>query len=282
MESMKDTLELNNGVVIPRLGFGVFRIVDEKEGEKAIAAALEAGYRLFDTASVYGNEEIVGRALGRSGVPRKELFITTKAWNSELGYEETKEAFERSRERLATDYIDLYLIHWPLFDQAAGAWSAMEELHGRGLIRAIGVSNFNLSHLDLLAEQAKTVPAVNQVEFHPYLVQHDLLRECSMRGIRLEAWSPFIRGKVFSDPLIAALAEKHGKSVAQIVLRWILQKDIITIPKSAAPERIRENSRVFDFSLSDAETKQIDALHRGEHLGPTPENFREYFRNIGK
>ncbi len=281
MNSIKDTLQLNNGIAIPRLGLGVFRLTDEKEGETAIGAALESGYRLFDTASVYGNEAIVGSALEKSGIKREQLFITTKAWNNELGYRETKEAFDRSRERLKSDYIDLYLIHWPVFNEAVEAWGAMEELLAAGEVRAIGVSNFNISHLDMLAETARITPAVNQVEFHPYLVQHDLLRECESRGIRLEAWSPFIRGGVFGDPVLAEISRRIGKSAARIVLRWLFQKGIITIPKSSSPERILENSLIFDFELSDTDMRTIDALHRDEHLGPTPENFRDYFREIG-
>ncbi len=281
MNSIKDTVQLNNGVAIPRLGLGVFRLTDEKEGETAIEAALESGYRLFDTASVYGNEAIVGSSLKKAGIERQELFITTKAWNNELGYRRTREAFDRSRERLKTDYIDLYLIHWPLFDEAIEAWGAMEELLADGDVRAIGVSNFNIGQLDLLAEKTRIIPALNQVEFHPYLVQDDLQRECGARNIRLEAWSPFIRGGVFGDPVLGGISRRIGKNIAPIVLRWLYQKDIITIPKSSSPGRIRENSRIFDFELSDEEMRAIDALHRGEHLGPTPENFLDFFRSIG-
>lgn len=284
MNAITDRVRLHNGVEIPLLGLGVFRLPDEAEGRMALESALETGYRLFDTASVYGNEAMVGRVLSESGIPREELFITTKAWNDELGQAETREAVHRSLERLKTDYIDLYLIHWPLFPQSAGAWKAMQVLNQEGTIRAIGVSNFSIPHLQKLEPSAASgqLPVLNQVEFHPRLVQTELLQWCRDRGIQLQAWSPFMRGGVFSEPILQEIARSHEKSIGQVVLRWILQKGIITIPKSVSPERIRENAGVFDFSLNDSEMGQIDGLHRGEHLGPTPDNFQEYFRRIGR
>jgi methylglyoxal/glyoxal reductase len=278
---LSDTLTLNNSVSIPRLGFGVFRLTDPQEGEQALESALECGYRLFDTAAVYGNEELVGQVLNRSGIPRKELFVTTKVWIDELGVKETKAACRKSLDRLSMDYIDLYLIHWPLFEGAAGAWEAMEELYAEGLVRAIGVSNFNVDQLDRLAHKATITPAVNQVEFHPHLVQKELQEECHRRGILLEAWSPFIRGKIFSDPVLQKMAREQGTGIGPLVLRWILQKDIIAIPKSATPKRIEENFTALDIALSDAQMAAIDELHRGEHLGPSPENFTEFFKGIG-
>lgn len=278
---IRESVSLNNGVVIPRIGFGVFRITEPKEGEIAIETAIDAGYRLIDTASVYGNEELVGKVLKASGIPRDEFFITTKAWNDELGGEKTQKAFEQSLKRLATDYIDLYLIHWPLFDQAIEAWQTMERLLQSGKVRAIGVSNFTPHHIERLKSVSDIVPAVNQVEFHPYLVQSDLKAYCDRHGIQLEAWSPFMRGKVLSDPTLQRMAAEKEKSTAQIALRWLFQKDIIAIPKSVTPERIIANSRIFDFQLSNQEMSVIDGLDKNEHLGASPDNFIEYFKTTG-
>jgi diketogulonate reductase-like aldo/keto reductase len=266
-------VRLNNGVEMPWLGLGVFRAEDGKEVENAVESALKHGYRSIDTAAVYQNERGVGVGLKKSGVPREEIFLTSKVWNSDQGYNTTLEAFEKSLERLQTDYLDLYLIHWPKGKLSVETWKAMEELYERGLIRAIGVSNFLVHHLEDFLPECKVIPAVNQVEFHPELIQPELLEYCREKGIQSEAWSPIMKGKVLNIPVLQALAAKYGKSPVQIVLRWDIQKGVVTIPKSVKPERIISNADIFDFELSDEDMAKIDRLDKNQRIGFHPDHI---------
>jgi diketogulonate reductase-like aldo/keto reductase len=266
-------IELNNGVEIPWLGLGVFQAKDGEEVVQAIHWALEEGYRLIDTASVYGNEKGVGEALRTASVPRDRVFVTTKVWNSDQGYDPPLAAMDQSLERLGLDYVDLYLVHWPVKDRYLDTWRAMERILAEGKARAVGVSNFLIHHLEDLANASDLVPAVNQVEFHPRLLQPELLAHCARAGIRLEAWSPIMQGKVLDIPEIQSVAEKHGKTPVQVVLRWDLQHGAVTIPKSVHRERIRENADIFDFQLSDGEMAVIDGLDRHQRIGPDPDHF---------
>jgi len=268
------TLTLNNGVTIPQLGYGVFQVPDE-ETTAAVAAALAAGYRSIDTASIYGNEAGVGRALAESGIPRAELFITTKLWNSDQGFESTLAAYEASLAALGLDYVDLYLIHWPApaNDRYPDSWRAMEQLLADGRVRAIGVSNFTPEHLERLAETADIVPAVNQIELHPRLTQTRTSAANTARGIATEAWSPLAQGGLLADPVIADVAARAGRTPAQVILRWHLQQGRIAIPKSVTPSRIAENLAVFDFELSATDLLLIDALNTDSRIGPDPVEF---------
>lgn len=256
---------LNNGVVMPMLGFGVYQMSDAAECEAAVAEALRVGYRLIDTAAAYGNEEAVGRAIACSNVPREELFITTKLWLSDAGYEKTRQAFERSLARLQLDYLDLYLIHQPYGD-VYGAWRAMEELHEAGRIRAIGVSNFHPDRVMDLMVHNRVVPAVNQIETHPFCQQTAAAQFLQENGVQIESWGPFAEGRnnLFSNPVLTEIATRHGRSVAQIVLRWLLQRGVVAIPKSVRPERIAENFRIFDFVLDADAMAAIAALDTGK------------------
>ena len=269
------TLRLNDGREIPQLGFGVFQ-VPPAETEAAVTRALEVGYRHIDTAAAYRNEAGVARAIAAVGLDRSEVFVTTKLFNDDHGGEKAQRAFAASLERLETDYVDLYLIHWPVpsEDRYVETWQALEEFHREGRARSIGVSNFNIEHLERLGHETETVPAVNQVELHPYLAQRELRAYQRDHGIATEAWSPIGQGgDVLDDPAIGAIAESHDRSPAQVIIRWHLQSGNIVIPKSVTPERIAENFRAFDFELSDAEMAQIDGLDRGERLGPDPATF---------
>ncbi len=266
-------VKLNNGVEMPWLGLGVFQSVDGNEVINAIHSALDTGYRSIDTAAVYRNEKGVGSAICESSVPRNEIFLTSKVWNSEQGYDSTKAAFEESLEKLQTDYLDLYLIHWPKGQLSLETWKAMEELYEAGRIRAIGVSNFLVHHLEDFLPHCKVIPAVNQVEFHPRLVQPELLKYCQEKGIQPEAWSPIMRGQVMEIPLLKELGEKYGKSPVQITLRWDIQKGVITIPKSVTKERIQSNADIFDFELLPEEMAQIDALDLNQRTGPHPDQI---------
>ena len=256
---------LNNGVVMPMLGFGVYQMNDAAQCEAAVAEALRAGYRLIDTAAAYGNEEAVGRAIAASGISREELFITTKLWLSDAGYEKSREAFARSLARLQLDYLDLYLIHQPYGD-VYGAWRAMEELNGAGRIRAIGVSNFHPYRVMDLIVHNRVVPAVNQIETHPFCQQTETAQFLQENGVQIESWGPFAEGRnnLFSDPTLTALAAQHSRSVAQIVLRWLLQRGVVSIPKSVHPERIAENFNIFDFVLAADDMAAITALDTGK------------------
>lgn len=260
------TVTLNNGVEMPILGFGVYQIPPEQT-EHAVAEALEVGYRLFDTAAVYMNEEAVGRALASSGISRQELFVTTKLWISDTGEENTKRAFETSLTKLGLDYLDLYLIHQP-FGDVYGSWRAMEGLNREGRVKAIGVSNFYPDRLVDLIDHNEVTPAVDQVETHPFfqrMADQQLMRE---RGVQIESWGPFAegRGNLFSHPVLGAIAEEHGKSVAQVVLRWLIQRDVVVIPKSVRADRMAENFNVFDFELTNDQMSRIAGLNTGGSL----------------
>jgi diketogulonate reductase-like aldo/keto reductase len=265
------TLSLNSGAEIPQLGFGTWQIEPE-DATEAVGEALRVGYRSIDTAAAYGNEHEVGAAITASGVPREELFVTTKVWNSDQGREATHRACHESLSKLALDYLDLYLMHWPVPSQDlyVETWKAMEELRDEGVVRSIGVSNFNEEHLDRLAEEAETVPAVNQIEVHPFLQQPALRRANAERGIVTEDWSPLAEGRPFEEDAIQGIAEAHSKSEAQVVLRWHLQLGSVVIPKSVTPERIAANFELFDFELSPEEMDAIAALDAGERTGPDP------------
>ncbi len=256
---------LNNDVEMPVLGFGVYQIRDPEQCEQVVLDALEAGYRLIDTAAIYLNEEAVGRAIARSGLPRDELFITTKLWVQDISYDKAKPAFERSLARLQLDYLDLYLIHQPYAD-VHGAWRAMEELNKEGRVRAIGVSNFQPDRLMDLIVHNEICPAVNQVETHPFLQQVENAGFMRENGVQIESWAPFAEGRngLFSHPVLTAIGHQYDKSVAQVVLRWLIQRNIVVIPKSANRDRIRENFAVFDFELSAQDMATISALDSGE------------------
>ncbi|WP_037818752.1 aldo/keto reductase [Amycolatopsis sp. VC5-11] len=267
-------LELNNGVRIPQFGLGVFQIPPE-ETAAAVREALEAGYRHLDTAQMYRNEEGVGAGIRDSGVPREEIFVTTKLANDAQGHDNAINALEGSLQRLELDYVDLYLIHWPLpkQDRYVVTWHGFEELQRAGKARAIGVSNFQIPHLERLAAESATVPAVNQIELHPALQQPELRAYHEAHGIVTEAWSPLAQGEVLEDPLLAELAEKHGKTPAQIVLRWHIQLGNVVFPKSSSPKRMRENIDIFDFSLSDGDLDVLSGLDEGRRTGFDPDIF---------
>ena len=254
-------VKLNNGIEMPILGFGVYQIEDQVLCEQCVYDAIEAGYRSIDTAAAYGNEEAVGRAIKRSGVPREDLFITTKLWISDAGYDKAKKAFEASMKRLQLDYLDLYLIHQP-FNDYYGAWRAMEELYKEGSIRSIGVSNFMPDRLVDLILHNEITPAVNQVETNPFYQQIEAEAFMQEKGVQIESWAPFAEGKnnMFQNETLAAIASKYGKSRAQVVLRWLIQRNIVVIPKSIRKERIIENFNVFDFELTKEDMKKIAAL----------------------
>lgn len=245
------SVTLNNGVVMPLLGFGVFQVPDPEECERSVAEALRVGYRLIDTAAAYGNEAAVGNAIKRSGVAREELFVTTKLWIQDAGYERARKAFERSMERLQLDYLDLYLIHQP-FGDVYGSWRAMEELYREGRIRAIGVSNFYPDRVMDLLVHNQVVPAVNQIETHPFHQQIETQQFLRENGVQIESWGPFAEGRnnIFANELLRSIGAKYQKTVAQVILRWLIQREVVAIPKSVRPERIAENFNVFDFTLS--------------------------------
>lgn len=261
------TVTLNNGVTMPILGFGVYQIPDAEECENAVYEALQIGYRLIDTAAGYMNEEAVGHAIQRSGVPREELFITTKLWIQDAGYESAKLAFAKSLQKLQVDYLDLYLIHQP-FGDYYGAWRAMEELYKEGKIKAIGVSNFLPDRLMDLIVHNDILPAINQVETHPFHQQIDNATFMKKQGVQIQSWGPFAEGRnqMFSNELLTSIAEKHSKSVAQVILRWLVQRDVVVIPKSVRKERLAENFDIFSFELSREELEQIATLDTGESL----------------
>jgi 2,5-diketo-D-gluconate reductase A len=266
---------LNNGIEIPQLGFGVWRVPSD-DTQEAVARALDAGYRHIDTAKLYDNEEGVGAAIRASGVERDQVFVTTKVWNSDQGYDDTLRAFDGSMKRLGFDVLDLYLIHWPLPGRGlvADTWRAMEKLYHDGRIRAIGVSNFHPHHLRALIDHADVVPTVNQVELHPYLQQEEVRAANTELGVATEAWAPLARGgELLADPVVRHLADKHGRTPAQVVLRWHIQMDTIVIPKSVTPSRIVENFDIFDFELDESQMAAIAGLNRNERTGPDPDSF---------
>ncbi|MFG3249571.1 aldo/keto reductase [Streptomyces sp. NPDC048187] len=272
MSSKVPPITLNNGVEMPQLGFGVWQVPDD-EAQTAVARALEAGYRSIDTAAIYGNEEGTGRAIAASDLPREDLFVTTKLWNSEQGYDSTLRAFDASMEKLGLDYLDLYLIHWPVpaGDKYVDTYKAFEKLLADGRVRAIGVSNFLPEHLERLTAETSVVPAVNQIELHPHLQQHTSREVHAKQGIVTEAWSPLGSGKGILDiPAIVAIAQKHGRTPAQVVLRWHLQLGNVVIPKSVTPSRIKENIDVFGFTLDTEDLAAISALNEDRRIGPDP------------
>ncbi len=269
------TITLNNGVVMPRLGFGVFQIPDAETTE-AVGAALRAGYRSIDTAAAYRNEKGVGIALAESGIKRDELFITTKLWNGDQGYDEALRAFDRSIGALGLDTVDLYLIHWPTpaKDKYLDTWRAFERIHADGRVRAIGVSNFQPEHLRRLIDNSDVVPALNQIELHPFLVQEELRAFHAEHGIATEAWSPLAKGgELLGNPTVTAIADRLGRTPAQVVIRWHLQLGNVVIPKSVTPSRIEENINVFDFELTADDVAALTALDKGLRTGPDPDTF---------
>lgn len=259
--NLQSTVKLDNGVEMPVLGLGVYQSPPGKITQNAVRWALKLGYRLIDSARIYGNESDVGEAIRASNIPRREIFVTTKLWNSDQGYESTLRAFDSSLRRLGLDYLDLYLIHFPVPEVRAESWRAMEEILRNGKCRAVGVSNFMTNHLDDLLDQSDLVPAVDQVEFHPFLYQKPLLEYCRKHGIHIEAYSPLARAEKLKHPVIVAIAAKHSKTAAQVMIRWGLQHGLSVIPKSVREERIRENSQVFDFQLSDEDMQRMDSLN---------------------
>jgi 2,5-diketo-D-gluconate reductase A len=268
------TITLNNGVTIPQLGFGVFLIPPE-ETKQATLAALEVGYRHIDTAQMYGNEKQVGEAVRESGVDRDDVFVTSKLNNGFHAYDDALNAFDQSMKDLGFDYLDLFLVHWPLpgVGDFVETWKAMEEISRSGRVKAIGVSNFQRHHLQRLFDETETVPAVNQIEVHPYLVQDDLRAFDAEHGIATESWSPIARGKVLEDPVLSRIAQVHGKTIAQVTLRWHIQRGDIVFPKSITRSRVEENFDVFDFELSGEEIDEIATLNRDERVGPDPDTF---------
>jgi len=269
---ISDSTVLGNGVKMPWLGLGVWKSKEGDEVIQAVKAAIQAGYRSIDTAAVYGNEQGVGTALKESGISRDELFITTKVWNADQGYDSTLKAFDESRRKLGLEVIDLYLIHWPVKGKYKDTWRALEKLYTDGSVRAIGVSNFHVHHLEDVLAQSEIAPMVNQVEFHPLLSQPELRAFCKEKQIQLEAWSPLMQGNL-DIPLLTELGAKYGKSAAQIVLRWDLQHGVVTIPKSVTASRIQQNADVFDFELSPEDMAKLDALNENRRFGPDPDNF---------
>jgi len=267
-------ITLNNGVEVPQVGLGVWQTKEGAEVERAVTAAIESGYRLIDTAAIYGNEAGVGRAIKASGVPREAIFITTKLWNAHHAYEDALRAFDESLRKLDCDYIDLYLIHWPLpmegkFTQA---WKALEKLYDDKRVRAIGVSNFKPHHLEELLKGAETAPAVNQIELHPLFQQKETRAYCAEHGIAVESYSPLMQGgEALEHPVIANLARTHDKTPAQVILRWHVQCGLIVIPKSVNPERIRENFTLFDFELSEDEMRQIEGIDENRRVSADPD-----------
>ncbi|MFJ2145932.1 aldo/keto reductase [Glutamicibacter sp. NPDC087661] len=268
------TVTLNNGVEMPQVGFGVFQVPNE-ETTVAVSSALKAGYRSIDTAAIYGNEEGVGAALAQSGIAREDLFITSKIWIADMGYEQTLEAFDASLERLGLDYLDLYLIHWPapVKNLYVETWKALEKLYAEKKIRAIGVSNFQPEHLEQLAAEGTIVPAANQVELHPALQNREVVAANAQHGIVTEAWSPLAQGAMLSDETIVGIAQAHEVSAAQVILRWHLQQGRVIIPKSVTESRIIANLDLFGFELTSGELASIDALDRDGRTGPNPDTF---------
>ena len=270
---LQGSFELHNGVQMPYFGLGVYLSKDGSEVINAVKEALNHGYRHIDTAAIYNNEEGVGKGVQESNVDRKDIFLVSKVWNTDQGYDATLKAFDASLERLGTDYLDLYLIHWPKGDLSKETWKALEKLYKEKRVRAIGVSNFLQHHLEDLLTSAEIVPMVNQMEFHPYLVQQDLIDFCKSKGIQYEAWSPLMQGNIFDLDIMKNLASKYNKTIAQVVLRWDLQKGVVTIPKSSKKERIIANSDLFDFELSEEDVQLLDGLDKGKRFGPDPDNF---------
>lgn len=277
VKHLQDTITLNNGVKMPWFGIGVFKVEEGPELVNAVKTAIINGYRSVDTAAIYENEEGVGKGikegLKEARISREELFVTSKVWNADLGYETTLAAYETSIKKLGLEYLDLYLIHWPVEGKFKDAWRALETLYKEGRVKAIGVSNFQIHHLEELMKNAEIKPMINQVEYHPRLTQKDLHEFCKRNGIQLEAWSPLMQGQLLDNDILHEIARKHNKSVAQIILRWDLQNEVVTIPKSTKEHRIIENANVFDFELTNVDMEVIDGLNQNLRVGPDPDNF---------
>lgn len=270
---MSKTITLNNGVEMPFIGLGTWQVKDKQEGINAVKAAIKSGYKAIDTAVVYQNEEAVGEGIKQSGVKREDLFITTKVYNDMQGYEETHQSFKESLERLNLDYVDLYLIHWPITEKYHDTWRAMEDIYKSGKARAIGISNFHSQHIEDLMTTAKIKPMINQIELHPNQNQKELVAYCNEQGIAITAYSPLGHGNLLDNPIIEAIGKTHHKSIAQVILRWDIQNGITAVPKSVNLDRITSNIDVFDFELSTEEMDQIDALHTGERVNKNPDIF---------
>lgn len=269
---IKGSFKLNNGVEMPYLGLGVFELDNGDEGINIIKYALEVGYRHIDTASFYHNESSVGDAIRQSNVDRKEIFVTSKVWNSEQGYDKTLKSFDDSLNRLGFEYLDLYLVHWAVKGKYVDTWKALEHLYKEGRVKAIGVSNFLIHHIEDILQSGEVVPMVNQVEFHPRLMRKDLMNFCKEHNIQYEAWAPLMQGKILTHDTIKKLADKYSKTPAQIIIHWDIQNGVVTIPKSSRKERVLSNSQIFDFELSADEMNLINDLDRNEGLGPDPDN----------
>lgn len=271
--NLSSTRTLHNGVKMPIMGLGVWKVDNGEEATNAVKWALEAGYRMIDTAAAYKNEEGVGHGIKASGVAREDIFVTTKVWNSDQGYEKTLKAYDESLQRLGLDYVDLYLIHWPVAGKYSDTWKALEQLYKDGRVRAIGVCNFHQHHLEDLMKTAEIKPMVNQIELHPQLTQEPLRKYCREQEIEVEAWSPLGQGKLLEDPVLVGIGERYNKTAAQVILRWDIQNQIITIPKSVNHDRILQNADIFDFELSSEELAKIDALNKNARFGADPDNF---------
>lgn len=271
--SVKDTYTLHNGVAMPCLGLGVYLAKQGPQVVNAVKWAIEAGYRHIDTAAIYQNEVGVGQGIAQTGIARDQIFVVSKVWNDQQGYQQTLDAFDQSLQKLNLQYLDLYLIHWPVKNKYHHTWRALETLYQQGKVKAIGVSNFMQHHLEDLMQKAIVVPMVNQMEFHPFLVQQDLLNFCKNHHIQYEAWSPLMKGQILTKKPLIDLANKYQKTVAQLVLRWCLQKGVVAIPKSTNKNRITENANIFDFEITQADVAFIDGLDGNYRVGPDPNNF---------
>ncbi|WP_369901449.1 aldo/keto reductase [Bacillus manliponensis] len=271
--SLQDCATLHNGVKMPWFGLGVFKVEDGSNVIHSVKTAIQNGYRSIDTAAIYKNEDGVGQGIRESNVPREELFITSKVWNSDQGYESTLQAFEMSLQKLGLEYLDLYLVHWPVQGKYKETWKALEKLYKDGRVRAIGVSNFQIHHLQDLLEDAEIKPMVNQVEYHPRLTQEELHAFCKEHNIQLEAWSPLMQGQLLNHPVLQGIATKYNKSTAQVILRWDLQNEVVTIPKSIKEHRIIENADIFNFELTNEDMEKIQVLNENHRVGPDPDNF---------
>ncbi|WP_270583579.1 aldo/keto reductase [Bacillus smithii] len=276
-ENLQDTTTLHNGVKMPWFGLGVFKVEEGPELVNAVKTAIKHGYRSIDTAAIYKNEEGVGigirEGMKEAGISREDLFVTSKVWNTDLGYESTIKAYETSLNKLGLEYLDLYLIHWPVEGKYKEAWRALENLYKEGRVKAIGVSNFQIHHLEDLMEDADIKPMVNQVEYHPRLTQKELQVFCQKQGIQLEAWSPLMQGQLLDNEVLQEIGKKYNKTVAQVILRWDLQNGVVTIPKSTKEHRIVENASIFDFELTKEDMELIDSLNQNHRVGPDPDNF---------
>ncbi|MFC3210475.1 aldo/keto reductase [Planomicrobium okeanokoites] len=272
--TINSTKTLHNGVEIPRFGLGVYKMTDKEEAVNAMITAIEAGYKAIDTAAVYENEQEVGEAVRNSAVKREDLFITSKVWNTDQGYDQTLRAFEASLERLGFDYLDLYLTHWAVPGKYEETYRAIQRLYDEKLVRAIGVSNHHQPHLERILAKANTKPMVNQIELHPQLTQEPLREFCAQQEIAVTSWSPLARGRLLDDAVLAEIAAKHNKTIAQVIIRWHLQNDLIVIPKSVTPLRIIENADVYDFSLAAEEIKAIDGLNQDWRTGTNPDDVK--------